>query len=61
MKKNHLRRLPVLSSDKKLVGIISIRDIIFASEKKKALRKKAYSALLQLAKPSAIVLHEISE
>jgi CBS domain-containing protein len=61
MKKNQLRRLPVLDRDKKLAGIISIRDIIFASEKKKALRKRAYSALLQLAKPSAIVLHEISE
>lgn len=61
MKKNQLRRLPVRDGDKKLVGIISIRDIIFASEKKKALRKNAYSALLQLAKPSAIVLHEISE
>lgn len=61
MKKNQIRRLPVRDGDKKLIGIISIRDIIFASEKKKALRKKVYSVLLQLAKPSAIVLHEISE
>lgn len=61
MKKNQLRRLPVLDEDKKLVGIVSIRDIIFASEKKKVLRKKAYSVLLRLAKPSAIVLHEIGE
>lgn len=61
MKKNQLRRLPVRDGDKKLIGIISIRDIIFASEKKKALRKKAYSALLQIAKPSSIVLHEITE
>ena len=61
MKKNQLRRLPVTDGDKKLVGIVSIRDIIFASEKKKALRKKAYSTLLRLAKPSAIVLHEIGE
>ena len=61
MKKNQFRRLPVQDGDKKLIGIISIRDIIFASEKKKALRKKAYSALLRLAKPSAIVLHEIGD
>jgi CBS domain-containing protein len=61
MRKNHLRRLPVVNGDKKLAGIISIRDIVFASERKKALRKKAYSTLLQLAKPRSIVLHEISE
>lgn len=61
MKKNQLHRLPVRDGEKKLVGIISIRDIILASGKKKSLRKKAYSALLRIAKPSSIVLHEISE
>lgn len=60
MKKNQIHRLPVRGADRKLVGIVSIRDVILAAEKHKGLRKKAYSALGKISRPGPILLHEIS-
>lgn len=61
MKKKQIRRLPVHDADKKLVGVITIGDIILASENHKSLRKRAYSALKEITHPRAIVLREISK
>jgi CBS domain-containing protein len=61
MKKKRVRRLPVIDADKKLVGIITIGDIILGSGKDKSLRKKAFSALKEISHPRSIVLHEIAQ
>jgi CBS domain-containing protein len=61
MKKKRVRRLPVRDGDKRLVGVLTIRDIIHASERDKSLRKRTYSVLRELAKPRVIVLFEISD
>jgi CBS domain-containing protein len=61
MKEKRLRRLPVQDGDKRLVGVLTIRDIIHASEREKSLRKKTYSVLRELAKPGSIVLFEIPD
>lgn len=62
MKKKKVRRLPVVDEDGRLVGVISIADILLASKKKKQkdLRKKALSALRSISEPSPIVLTEIA-
>jgi len=61
MKKKRVRRLPVRDGDKRLVGVLTIKDIIHASERNKSLRKRAYSVLRELAKPRSIVLFEIPD
>jgi len=61
MKKGQLRRLAVTDGNKRLTGIISIRDIIFAPGKSKAVKKKIFAALREIGRPGAIVLHEIDE
>jgi CBS domain-containing protein len=61
MKKKRVRRLPVRDGDKRLVGVLTIRDIIHASERDKSLRKRTYSVLRELAKPRSIVLFEIPD
>jgi CBS domain-containing protein len=61
MKKKRVRRLPVRDGDKRLVGVLTIKDIIHASERDKSLRKKTYSVLRELAKPRVIVLFEIRD
>ena len=61
MKKKRVRRLPVRDGDKRLVGVLTIGDIIHASERNKSLRKRTYSVLRELAKPRVIVLFEIPD
>lgn len=61
MKKKRVGRLPVRDGDKRLVGVLTIKDIIHASERDKSLRKKTYSVLRELAKPRVIVLFEITD
>lgn len=61
MKKKRVHKIPVRDGDKRLVGVLTIRDIILASDKKKSLRKRTYSTLRELAKPRAIVLFEITD
>jgi CBS domain-containing protein len=61
MKKGQLRRLAVTDGDKRLTGIISIRDIIFVPGKSKAVKKKIFAALREIGRPGAIVLQEIDE
>ena len=61
MKKKRVRHLPVRDGDKRLVGVLTIRDIILASTHDKSLRKRTYSALRELARPRSIVLFEIPD
>ena len=59
MGKNKIKRLPVTSQSGELVGIISLSDILPATEKDKSLRKKIVSALAEINKPRPITLREI--
>lgn len=59
MKKKQVRRFPVCDGDKRLIGVISLRDVIMASEKEKRLRKKIYGVVKELARPRSIVLFEV--
>ncbi len=58
MRRAKVKRLPVVSENGVLVGIISITDLILKAPK---LKKKIYSVLKAIAKPRPIVLKEISE
>lgn len=60
MKKKQVRRFPVRDGDKRLVGVISLRDVILAAEKEKRLRKKVYGVVKELARPRSIVLFEVT-
>ncbi len=59
MKKNQIRRLPVTDKNGKLEGIISITDILLASQKDKSLRKKILKTLEEIGKPRPIVLKQV--
>jgi CBS domain-containing protein len=59
MKKYQIKRLPVTSQDDALVGIISIADILSATDEHKSLRKKVISTLKSISKPRPILLREI--
>ena len=59
MKKYQVKRLPVTSQDDILIGIISIADILLATNKHKSLRKKLVSTLKSISKPRPIILREI--
>jgi CBS domain-containing protein len=59
MKRYQIKRLPVTSQDDTLVGIISVADILSATDKHKSLRKKVISTLKSIGKPSPILLREI--
>lgn len=59
MKKYQVKRLPVTSQEDILIGIISIADVLFATNKHKSLRKKLVSALKSISKPRPILLREI--
>ncbi len=59
MKKYRVKRLPVTSQDNSLVGIISIADILLATDKHKSLGKKVISTLKSISKPRPILLREI--
>lgn len=63
MRKHRIKRLPVISQNGELVGIISITDILSTTsknkKKSKKLRKKIISTLLEISKPRPILLEEI--
>ena len=58
MRRAKVKRLPVVSENGVLIGIISITDMILKAPK---LKKKIYSVLKAIAKPRPIVLKEITE
>lgn len=59
MRKNQIRRLPVVGKKKELVGILSIADVLNCKDK--SVRKEVYKTLRAIAKPRRIVLREISD
>ena len=59
MKKNQVKRLIITSQDGILLGIISIADILLATDKHKSLTKKVISTLKSINKPRPILLREI--
>ncbi len=61
MKKRQIKRLPVVDKKRKLKGLISVTDILLASEKDKTLRKKVLRTLKAIAKPRSIVLKNVGE
>ena len=60
MRKNQLKRLPVTGKNGKLVGILSITDILLSVRKNKKLKKKIYKTFEAIFQPRPIVLQEIS-
>ena len=58
MRRKQIKRLPVVSQNGALIGILSITDILL---KDKKLKKKVFSALKAIAKPRPIILSEITE
>jgi CBS domain-containing protein len=61
MRKYKIRRLPVTNKEKKLLGIVSLTDILRKAGEKKSVRKLIFSVLGAIAKPPPIVLREKSE
>ena len=61
MGKNQLKRLAVISKDDKLVGILSVTDVLISVRKNKKLKKKIYKTLERIFQPRPIVLQEISD
>jgi CBS domain-containing protein len=59
MAKNQVKRLPVVSQNGELVGIISVTDILLKTDEDKKLRKQVVSALTEISKPQPILLTEI--
>ena len=58
MRKYKIKRLPVLDETEKLVGILSISDVLLKDKKSK---KTALKVLQNLAKPRPIILTAIAE
>jgi CBS domain-containing protein len=61
MKKNKIKRLPVVEKNGELVGILSITDLLISVRKNKDLKKQIYSTLKTIGKPHRIVLKEIAK
>ena len=61
MRKYQIKRLAVVDKDAKLVGMLTISDILLSVRKDKSLKKKIYSTIKAIAKPRPIVLQEIPE
>jgi CBS domain-containing protein len=61
MRKYQIKHLAVVDKDNKLVGMLTISDVILSVRKDKSLKKKIYSTVKAIAKPRPIVLREISE
>lgn len=59
MAKNQIKRLPVVSQNGELIGIISLTDILLITDEDKKLRKTIVSALTEISKPQPILLTEI--
>ena len=58
MRKNQLKRLPVVSQNGALIGILSITDILLESKK---VNRTVASTLKTISSPRPIVLSEIAE
>lgn len=58
MRRNQIKRLPVISQNGALIGILSITDILL---KDKNLNKKVFSALKTINSPHPIILDEFTE
>ena len=58
MRRKQIKRIPVVSQNGDLIGILSITDILLKDRK---LKKKVFAALKAIAKPRPIVLDEITE
>ncbi len=61
MRKNQLKRLPVISKDGNLAGILSVTDVLISARKDKKLKKKVYSTLIAIFQPRPIVLQEVTD
>ena len=61
MRKYQIKRLAVVDTDNKLVGILTISDFLLSVRKDKSLKKKIYTTIKAIAKPRPIVLREIPE
>ena len=59
MAKNRIKRLPVVSQNGELIGIISLTDVLLITDEDKKLRKTIVSALTEISKPQPILLTEI--
>lgn len=59
MAKNQVKRLPVVSQNQELIGIISITDILLSTDNDKKLKKTLVFALTEISKPQPILLMEI--
>ena len=59
MAKNQIKRLPVVSQNRELIGIISLTDVLLKTDEDKKLRKTIVSALTEISKPQPILLTEI--
>ena len=58
MKRKTVKRLPVIDKEKRLVGILSITDILLAADDK-SMKKRVLKTLKAIGKPHRIVLKEI--
>ena len=56
MKKHQIKRIPVITKDGQLQGILSMADLL--SCRKKSVRRKASKVLESISKPRSIVLKE---
>ena len=61
MRKNQLKRLAVIGKEGKLVGILSVTDVLISVRKNKKLKKKIYKTLEKIFQPRPIVLQEVSD
>lgn len=59
MRKKQVKRIPIVDESEKLVGIISVTDVLLAADKEKSLKKKLLKTLAAIAKPRPIVLEAI--
>ncbi len=59
MRKQRVRRLPVVDADGALAGVLSIADVLHASKSKKSLRKEALNTIRSISEPCPIVLNEM--
>ena len=59
MKRRKIKRLPVTDKNGKLVGIVSLSDILLRTGKDKKLKKKILKTLEAISKPRPIVLKAV--
>lgn len=59
MRKQRVRRLPVVDGEGGLEGVISIADVLHASKNKKSLRKEVLKTIRSVSEPCPIVLSEM--